>query len=95
MTEKQSSFPATVDEAVRLLTDLVPDDEQAGIAALLEADLVDLHFGLGKWVRNNLGLWSPDSPLLKATGQTNADDALDLIVRAFWQKLKDAQPKIQ
>ena len=94
MTEKQSSFPATVDEAVRLLTDLVPDDEQAGIAALLEADLVDLHFGLGKWVRNNLGLWDADSVLLKTTGQTNADDTSDLIVRAFWQKLQDELPKV-
>ena len=94
MTEKQSSFPATVDEAVRLLNGLVPEDEQAKIAAMPETKLVDLHFGLGKWVRNNLGLWDADSTLLKATGQTKADDASDLIVREFWQKLKDELPKI-
>jgi len=94
MTNKQGPFPATVDEAARLLANLVPEDEQASIAALPETNLVDLHFGLGKWVRNNLGLWDADSVLLKTTGQTNADDASDLIVRAFWQKLKDELPKV-
>ncbi len=89
MTERRSEFPATVEESIRLLTSLVPEAEQAKIALGSQDDLVDLHFGLGKWVRNNLGLWNPDSPLLKATGQTNADDASDLIVREFWQELKD------
>lgn len=83
-----------MDEAVRLLTGLVIENVQARIAALQETDLVYLHFGLGKWVRNNLGLWDADSDLLKTTGQTNADDASDLIVRAFWTKLKDELPKV-
>ncbi len=61
MIEKHRSFPVTVEEAVRLLGSLVPDEEQVKIVALPETSLVDLHFGLGKWVRNNLGLWNEDS----------------------------------
>lgn len=93
MTENRSSFPTTVEESIRLLASLVPEDEQVKIAALPETGLVELHFGLGKWVRNNLGLWDADSDLLKATGQSNADDASGVIIHAFWQKLQDGRPR--
>lgn len=53
-----------------------------------------LHFGLGQWVRNNLGLWGSNPPLLEATGKDNADDASAVIVRAFWQALRHDLPKL-
>lgn len=90
----QGKFPATVEEVVRLLLGLVPDDEQSMIAAMKEDDLIDLHFGLGHWVRNNLGLWDNNSALLDATGELGADDASDKIIRAFWRSLRDDLPKV-
>jgi hypothetical protein len=87
-------FPATVESAVRLLQSLVPEAEQARIATMPEDELITLHFGLGQWVRNHLGLWHDDPALLKATGETNADDASGVIIRAFWQALRDSQPKV-
>ena len=94
MTDDQESFPITVEAAVRLLQGLVPENEQSKIAAMAQDELISLHFGLGQWVRNHLGLWGANPALLTATGEANADDASDVIVRAFWQALRDDLPKV-
>ena len=49
-------YPVTVEAAVRRLVDLVPADEQNGIAVMAETDLVGLHSSLGQWIRNYFGL---------------------------------------
>lgn len=90
----ESIYPETVEVAVRLLLDMVPSDEQARIAAMPRDAVVELHWGLGMWVRNNLGLWSSSGALFKATGQANADDASMVVVEAFWQRLRDTLPKL-
>lgn len=83
MTDRSGEFPTSIDAAVRLLQGLVPEDEQAKIAALTQDELMALHFGLGQWVRNNLGLWGTNSALLAATDKENADDASAVIMN-FW-----------
>ena len=93
MAEIANDLPATVQEAVRLLQGLVPEDEKSRIAGMKEEDLVLLHFGLGQWIRNNLGLWQENSALLAATGETDADDASTAIIQAFWQALRDDRPR--
>ena len=60
MTDHQNKFPTTVEAAVRLLQGLVPELEQTKIATVAEDELMALHFGLGQWVRNHLGLWGAD-----------------------------------
>lgn len=89
-----NDFPVTVDAAVRLLIGMVPESEQAKIAAMTEGDLVMLHIGLGQWIRNHLGLWGDNPVLMQATGEQEADDASAVIVLAFWQWLRDQQPKM-
>jgi len=93
-TKKAVELPTTVDGAVRIMLGMVPYDEQARIASLSEDYLVDLHMGLGQWIRNSLGLWDPDSQLMAATGESNADDASFVLIRAFWLKLQDDLPKV-
>jgi hypothetical protein len=94
MTDKHETFPITVEAAVRLLQGLVPENEQSKIAAMAQDELISLHFGLGQWVRNHLGLWGANPGLLAATGKANADDASDVITHAFWQALRDNLPKV-
>jgi hypothetical protein len=89
-----ANLPATVEAAVRLLQGLVPDDEQTRIAFLPESELPTLDFGLGQWVRNNLGLWGGNADLLADAGAENADDASVVIVRAFWLELKNGLPRV-
>ena len=86
--DRESRYPSTVEQAVRLLLDLVPPEECARIALLPEGDLPDLHLGLGAWLRNNFGLWADDSLLKKATGKDHADDASEVVIRAFWEALQ-------
>ena len=90
----QVQFPATVEAAVRLLIDLVPESEQTKIAFMPESELQTLDFGLGQWIRNNLGLWGANPDLLADAGQEHPDDASEVIVRAFWLALKNDLPKV-
>jgi hypothetical protein len=94
MTDLQDTFPTTVEATVRLLQGLLPDAEQAAIRVLAEGDLINLHHGLGQWIRNHLGLWGDNQKLLAATGGQTADDASDVIVRAFWMALRKTLPQI-
>ena len=94
MAKNADNLPATVQEAVRLLQGLVPEDEKSRIAVMKQEDLTSLHFGLGQWIRNNLGLWLKESALLAATGKADADHASGVIIRAFWMALRDDLPKV-
>jgi hypothetical protein len=92
--DRESRYPGTVEHAVRLLLDLVPPAERDRISLLSESDLPDLHLGLGLWLRNNFGLWAEDSPLKKATGEEHADDASEVVIRAFWGALQTDLPRV-
>lgn len=94
MARPQVELPGTVDADVRLLRGLVPEAEQARIAYLRVDELVTLELGLGMWIRNNLGLWQGNAALLEATGETHADDASAVIIRALWSALCEELPKI-
>ena len=94
MSKIEVKLPSTVEASVRLLQSLLPEDEQMRIAFLQAGELVTLDFGLGKWVRNHLGLWDANSPLLANTGETHPDDAAAAIIKAFWLTLKNGDPKV-
>ena len=89
------SLPATLEEALRLLAATVPSAQQAAIAATVDEDLIHLHFGLGMWIRNTLGLWSGNSALMRATGARSPDDASQAIILAFRNRLRDGRPRLQ
>ncbi|MCE5325160.1 MAG: hypothetical protein LLG01_01975 [Planctomycetaceae bacterium] len=81
-------WPATIDQAVeRLMKELTPRGRGA-IAAIKEEDLIDMHMGLGLWVRNNFGLWAGNDSLLKSTGKTHPDEASQVILHALWTRLR-------
>lgn len=94
MVKEKVSFPETVDAAVRLLQSMVPDDELSRIAALAENELEGLDFGLGQWIRNQLGLWSENPRLMRDTGESHPDDASRVIIVALWQTLQRERPKV-
>ena len=82
--------PTTVTAAVQRLQKVVSQKDRATIAAMSEEDLASLHFGLGLFIRNNFGLNKGNSELLQATGAWDPDDASGVIIRAFWQSLRNA-----
>ena len=87
-------WPSTIDEAVGVVVASLSDEDQAAIAALAESELIGLHFGLGAWIRNNLGLWKGNRALLEATGEADADDASMVIVEAAWRRVRETVPKV-
>lgn len=93
MADAHNNYPTTVASAVRLLQGLVPEYEQDKIRLMQEDYLTMLDFGLGQWMRNNLGLWGDNTELHQATGEQHADDASAVIIRAFWLKLREELPK--
>ncbi|WP_353847442.1 DUF6794 domain-containing protein [Accumulibacter sp.] len=63
-------------------------------AAIAESGLIGLHFGLGAWIPNNLGLWKGNRALLEAKGEAQADDASMVIVAAVWRRERGMAPKV-
>ena len=90
----QKRWPTTIDEAVGVVIATLSDTDKATISAMAESELVSLHMSLGAWIRNNLGLWSGNLPLLESTGEPNADDASMVIIVAVWRRLREMVPKV-
>ena len=77
-----------------VIATVVSSEERAQIAGMAYKDLEDLHLGLAMWIRNNVGLWKGNPSLLEACGTKSPDDASAFIVEAFWQHLRDLEPKL-
>jgi hypothetical protein len=96
MTTK--SLPTTLDEAVGVMLATLEDKDLSDITQMPFADLINLHFGLGQWIRNNFGLWQADSTLMKAiqahTPNIHPDDASMVIVEALWHRLQESKAKV-
>ena len=82
-----SEFPHTVAEAVDWLESVLSDDGLAQLAAREEADLIDLHFGLGAYVRNSLNLWQNEA-LMADADVADEDGASAVIIEALWRRLR-------
>ena len=96
MTTK--SLPTTIDEAVGVILVMLEDKYLSEITQMPFEHLFNLHFGLGQWIRNNLGLWQTDSALMKAiqvqTPSIHPDDASTVIIEALWHRLQETKPKV-
>ena len=85
--QDNSRLPETVNEAVDRLMMVLDGEQKIAIAVMPEEDLIDLHFSLGKAIRNAFGLHEPTSKLLAVCGVAHPDDASGMIVDALWTKL--------
>lgn len=90
----ENEFPTSVDAAVRLLLGMVDEADQVDISTMTNDDLYRVHFGLGVWIRNNMGFYAGNTALLKDTGEAEPDDASMVIIRAFRDCLISGKPKI-
>lgn len=94
----KNQWPATMDDAVGVIIAALPESEAAKIAAMPESDLIHLHFGLGIWIRNNLGLWQGNDALMESIRDRNPgihpDDVSMQIIELVWRRLREMIPKI-
>jgi hypothetical protein len=96
-------LPRTVQEAVEYLLQMLSPAEKEVIAEKPEAELIDLHCGLGTRIRNEFGLWQGNEALrldcqrVKLKDMANIpdspaalhpDDAALMIIQALWVRLR-------
>lgn len=86
-------FPSDLEGAFDALDQrLSPEDREAIRGMTDEAEfVVDAHFGLGLWIRNNLGLWG-SSRLKKVfldAGVWHPDSMSGVILHAYYRRLHD------
>ena len=51
-------------------------------------DLINAHFGLGMWIRNNFGLWDGNTSLKEDAGQSHPDSVALVIMERLWIQLR-------
>ena len=95
MSGFNSGLPETVDQPVeQLLSDITLNNE-IKILTMKEEDLMDLHFSLATYIRNQFHLWTGNEALMEscrsASGNPDlhVDDASMVIVKALWDKVKE------
>ena len=85
-------IPASVDEALDVLAQIVPQETLDKIVAMDEDELVLLHFSLGAAIRNQFSLWDPKSPLMAdlvaRQGKVRPDDASAVLIDLLRAKLR-------
>jgi hypothetical protein len=82
--------PNTLDEAIEALTlDFRPEEIEC--VKLGEYTPTSMHHGLGRWLRNNWGLWGGSNLRTHFfdMGVHHADDMSDIILTKFIAKVKD------
>ena len=89
---RQRNAELTVERELRLRfnDEVHRDDEGRLFGYAFVDDLIDLHFTLGLWIRNNLGLWQGNDFLLAATGGQCPDEASNTIIQLVWRRLRNA-----
>ena len=95
MTDQSPNFPRTVDEAVDRLISQFPLRDRTEIAKMSKEDLGGLHVSLGKYIRNQFGLWAENKELMKSCCSVSGEDALhqddaaSVIVNELWKILRE------
>jgi hypothetical protein len=92
--DKDTRKPATVDEAVdRLMSEMNLKDLNK-VANMPEDNLVNLHFTVGMWIRNNF-VYPRNDKLLESCREVSGDKYLHfaqmhmVIIQALWKRLQE------
>lgn len=81
------TVPQTLSEAVSYLRDNISDEDKK---YLVENGAISVHHTLGRWIRNNWGLWegSELKKNLEAEGFTHPDDMSNYIIEEFMKTIR-------
>jgi Circularly permutated YpsA SLOG family/Domain of unknown function (DUF6794) len=87
-------IPATVEEAVKDLISKIPLKDKINLAKTEESELSLLHPSLGKYIREQYGLWTVNKALMQSCSSLSdkqslhPDDASAVIIRELWKALR-------
>lgn len=82
-------IPKNIKEAISFLDKTLLDDDKK---YLLEFGPLSVHFSLGRWIRNEWGLWKDDESELKneliSLGFNHPDDMSNYIIEEYIKSIK-------
>lgn len=79
-------IPNTLEECNEALNKLLSPDDQIQLMSLSRDKIIITHNNLGRWIRNNWGLWT-NGPLynnMKSLGFRHPDDMSGTIIKEYW-----------
>ena len=83
------NYPKTIKEAsIQLVKDIEKEDTNALniLKNTPKKNLINYHHTLGRWIRNNYGLWENNKELKE---NKHPDDVSQEIIIATWKKLNE------
>ena len=94
MNEKSKALPKTVEQAVDILFSELSLKEKTAIANMQKNSLNDLHFSLGRFIRNKFSVVDNEElmkscRLLSGKQDLHPDDASSVIIESLWKNLQD------
>ena len=95
----KSMKPKNIEEVFKLLKEKADPEELKQWTAMTENKATaSVHFTIGRWIRNNLGLWTGKSNLakyMKKLGLQHPDDMSGLILSCYHRHLNNKPFNIQ
>jgi len=94
----EAYIPKDLDDCFAHLKKLLKPEDIVKMRSGTEDDMIQYHHGLGRWMRNNWGLWGEGSRLAKwfnSKGIMHPDDMSGIILDSFWRHLNDKPIKLK
>ena len=80
------NWPTTLEDAAKRVLDILEaDDSKMTFSKMTKGGLIMLHPTLGRYIRNEFGLWLNNEELLKSCGKDHPDDASLVIIKRAWE----------
>ena len=81
--------PRDLDDALTEVDRIMGAKEHDDVMKATEDGMIEYHFGLGMWMRNNWGLWSGSrlAQYFNQIGIQHPDDMSGIILDSYWRKL--------
>jgi len=94
---KRDDLPATLEECYKMLDEELDSEDIEFIKYSTETDRIDMHFGLGMWIRNE---WlyptqSKLTSLLYESGVMHTDDMSAIIIEGYYRYLNGEQCSLE
>jgi len=95
-SHQEAYIPKDLDECFVQLEKLLKPEDIEKLRGGTEKDMIQYHFSLGRWVRNNWGLWGRSrlAKWFNTQGIEHPDDMSGIIFDSFWRHLNNKPIKL-
>lgn len=89
--------PRTIEEAMDAFPKIMSGDDLMDLVTSDKEDLITYHHDLGRWIRNNWGLWEqgPLFGFMKALGFKHPDDMSQALIHEYWTRMNKLPSVLQ